>query len=38
VWIAWVALRNFRSGITVDELPENALYTELSPAEPAAKD
>ena len=29
-WIAWTALRNFRSGETVDELPENVLYTETT--------
>lgn len=28
VWIAWIALRNFRSGTTVQELPEHPLYTE----------
>lgn len=28
VWIAWIALRNFRSGTTVEELPEHPLYTE----------
>ncbi|MEO8814493.1 MAG: cbb3-type cytochrome c oxidase subunit I [Mycobacterium sp.] len=28
-WIAWTALRNFRSGTTLDELPENPLYIEL---------
>lgn len=38
VWIAWIALRNFRSGITVDELPENALYTELPTAQPSTKE
>ncbi|MEO6793585.1 MAG: cbb3-type cytochrome c oxidase subunit I [Mycobacterium sp.] len=36
VWISWVALRNFRSGETVDELPDNPLYTEI-PAGTAAK-
>lgn len=30
VWIAWTALRNFRSGTTVDELPESPLYTETA--------
>ncbi|MCP3811502.1 cbb3-type cytochrome c oxidase subunit I, partial [Mycobacteriaceae bacterium Msp059] len=34
VWIAWVALRHFRSGPTTLELPEQPLYTELA-AEPA---
>ncbi|HEU4360070.1 MAG TPA: cbb3-type cytochrome c oxidase subunit I [Mycobacterium sp.] len=29
VWIAWTALRNFRSGTTVDEMPENPLYTKV---------
>ena len=29
VWIAWTALRNFRSGTTVDELPEHPLYTRI---------
>jgi nitric oxide reductase subunit B len=28
VWIAWTALRNFRSGTTVQELPEHPLYIE----------
>jgi nitric oxide reductase subunit B len=28
VWIAWIALRHFRTGTTVDELPERPLYTE----------
>jgi nitric oxide reductase subunit B len=32
VWIAWTALRNFRSGTTVDELPEHPLYIESSAA------
>lgn len=36
-WIAWTALRNFRSGTTTDELPENPLYTEVPAAETAAK-
>lgn len=31
VWIAWQALRHFRSGTTVDELPEHPLYTEITP-------
>ncbi|KKB98335.1 nitric-oxide reductase large subunit [Mycolicibacter arupensis] len=35
VWIAWIALRNFRSGETVDELPDNPLYVE-EPADSAA--
>jgi nitric oxide reductase subunit B len=30
VWMAWQALRNFRSGTTVDELPESPLYTEVA--------
>ncbi|WP_046321521.1 cbb3-type cytochrome c oxidase subunit I [Mycobacterium sp. UM_Kg1] len=30
VWIAWIALRNFRSGDTVEELPEHPLYTEVT--------
>lgn len=30
VWIAWQALRNFQHGKTVDELPENPLYTHLA--------
>ena len=29
-WIAWIALRNFRSGETVDELPEHPLYTTVA--------
>lgn len=36
VWIAWQALRHFRSGPTALELPEQPLYTELS-AEPAVE-
>jgi len=28
VWIAWTALRNFRSGSTVQEWPEHPLYDE----------
>ena len=37
VWIAWTALRNFRSGSTVQELPEHPLYTvSVGPAEPRA--
>jgi nitric oxide reductase subunit B len=35
VWMAWIALRNFRSGTTVQELPENPLYTKAA-AEPDA--
>jgi nitric oxide reductase subunit B len=31
IWIAWTALRNFRSGSTVLELPEYPLYTESGP-------
>jgi nitric oxide reductase subunit B len=35
-WIAWTALRNFRSGQTVEELPEHPLYTTVaSDTEPA---
>ena len=30
IWIAWQALRHFRSGRTADELPENPLYTEVA--------
>jgi nitric oxide reductase subunit B len=30
VWIAWLALRHFRSGRTAVELPENPLYTEVA--------
>jgi nitric oxide reductase subunit B len=30
VWIAWLALRHFRSGRTAEELPENPLYTEVA--------
>ena len=29
IWIAWTALRNFRSGSVVDELPEHPLYTGI---------
>ncbi|MFZ1176588.1 MAG: nitric-oxide reductase large subunit, partial [Mycobacterium sp.] len=28
VWIAWTALRNFRSGSIVEELPQHPLYSE----------
>lgn len=31
VWIAWQALRHFRHGRTTDEMPENPLYTEITP-------
>jgi nitric oxide reductase subunit B len=35
-WIAWTALRNFRSGTTTEELPEHPLYTETTaPADEA---
>jgi nitric oxide reductase subunit B len=30
MWIAWQALRHFRSGPTADELPEHPLYTEIT--------
>jgi nitric oxide reductase subunit B len=30
VWIAWTALRNFRSGSTVEELPEHPLYIDTA--------
>lgn len=33
VWIAWTALRHFRTGSTVQELPEHPLYVE-APTEP----
>ena len=36
IWIAWTALRNFRSGSTVDELPESPLYTQAQPETGAA--
>jgi hypothetical protein len=32
-----LALRNFRSGSTVQDLPEHPLYTESGTDEPAAK-
>ncbi|WP_201407942.1 hypothetical protein, partial [Mycobacterium intracellulare] len=35
VWIAWIALRNFRSGTTAQELPESPLYTQAA-VEPEA--
>lgn len=35
IWIAWTALRNFRSGTAAEELPEHPLYTEAKPAPPA---
>jgi nitric oxide reductase subunit B len=31
IWIAWQALRHFRSGPTTVEMPENPLYTEIVP-------
>lgn len=31
IWIALLALRNFRFGKTADELPEQPLYTEMTP-------
>ena len=31
IWIALLALRNFRFGKTADELPEQPLYTEVAP-------
>lgn len=34
VWIAWQGLLHFRSGTTVDELPEDVLYTELPAGTP----
>ncbi|MDI3315202.1 MAG: cbb3-type cytochrome c oxidase subunit I [Mycobacterium sp.] len=35
MWIAWTALRNFRSGSTAQELPEHPLYIEAgAPAGP----
>lgn len=30
IYIAWTALRNFRSGSVADELPEHPLYTEAA--------
>lgn len=32
IWIAWTAVRNFRSGSVAQELPEHPLYTETTPA------
>jgi nitric oxide reductase subunit B len=32
IWIAWLALRNFRTGPTADELPPQPLYTEIDAA------
>jgi nitric oxide reductase subunit B len=32
VYIAWTALRYFRSGSSAEELPEHPLYTETTPA------
>ena len=32
IWIAWTALRNFRSGSTSEELPDHPLYTEVDTA------
>ncbi len=31
IWIALLALRHFRDGETVDELPEHPLYDEIAP-------
>ncbi|MEO5745473.1 MAG: cbb3-type cytochrome c oxidase subunit I [Terracoccus sp.] len=31
LWITWLGLRNFRTGETVTELPEDVLFTELVP-------
>ena len=36
IWIAWQAVRNFRSGTVTTEIPEHPLYTELAP-KPAAE-
>jgi nitric oxide reductase subunit B len=33
VYIAWTALRYFRSGSAAEELPEHPLYTEAAPAQ-----
>ncbi|CAM2803822.1 nitric-oxide reductase large subunit [Mycobacterium intermedium] len=38
VWIALLALRHYRSGTTVDELPEHPLYTEVSAVPARASD
>ena len=38
IWIAWQALRHFRSGPTADELPEHPLYTEVEAEKAAAKE
>ncbi|MGE5696413.1 MAG: nitric-oxide reductase large subunit [Candidatus Sericytochromatia bacterium] len=38
MWIAWIALRHFRSGPTADELPDHPLYTEIETEKAAAKD
>ncbi|MEO5744981.1 MAG: cbb3-type cytochrome c oxidase subunit I, partial [Terracoccus sp.] len=31
LWITWLGLRNFRTGETVTEMPEDVLFTELLP-------
>jgi nitric oxide reductase subunit B len=36
IWIAWTALRNFRGGPVVEELPEHPLYTDTASAASAA--
>ena len=36
VWIAWTALRNFRSGTTGRRIARNPLYTEVEPQTGAA--
>ena len=38
IWIAWTALRHFRSGPSADELPEHPLYTEIDAEKAAAKE
>jgi nitric oxide reductase subunit B len=37
IWIAWQALRHFRSQPSTNELPEHPLYTEIDTDTVAAK-
>ncbi|MDN5789923.1 MAG: cbb3-type cytochrome c oxidase subunit I [Micrococcales bacterium] len=32
LWITWLGVRHYRHGKTVDELPEDVLFTELQPS------
>lgn len=37
LWIAWQAVRHFRTGPTAHELPDNPLYTEVEATAPRAE-